>query len=116
MDFTKSPERFIAEMMDSIELVVIELPLPVFKIRELVEENGDPSSVTQIASQSSSQNSVKTLKTRSWQVWWAAHVSVIIPPNGDVRDYLGRSSRYLLGVQLDPSFSLRNYIPRLILL
>ena len=106
MDLNKSPKRFVAEMMDSIELVMIELPLPVFHIRELVRENGDPSSVTEVASQSSSRNSVKTLRIRSWRVWWAAHVSVIVPPNSDIRDYLGRSSRYLLQDRLDPSCSL----------
>ena len=81
----KSPKRFISDMMDSIELVVIKLPAA--KKYELLDD-GSGAKFTDTTSQSSSEFPIRS--SRPAQGWWSTHISVIVPPDSDVRDHLGK--------------------------
>ena len=86
LDAWKSPKRFISDMMDSIELVVIKLPAA--RKYELLDDDSGVT-FTDTTSQSSSEFPLRERRPR--ESWWRSHVSVIVPPDSDVRDYLGKS-------------------------
>ena len=93
MDGLKSPKRFVADMMDSIELVVIKLPAAK-KYEDLDDESESAGTAsTNTTSQSSSNRTFKVL-SKPWlqnplNEWWAAHVSALVPQDVDIRDFLG---------------------------
>ena len=99
MEYTKSPRRYVAELIDSIELRVIQLPAPAIFGITWIEPGTAGDSVTEVGSLSSTGDSSRTLnpfwpKWRHWvayvQNWWGTRVAPYVPPDADLRDYLGK--------------------------
>ena len=99
MDYTKSPRKYVAELIDSIELRVIQLPAPAIFGIAWIEPGTAGDSVTEVGSLSSGGNSSRTLnprwpKWRHWitfvQTWWGTRVAPNVPADADLRDYLGK--------------------------
>ncbi|KAL9099752.1 MAG: hypothetical protein Q9187_009451 [Circinaria calcarea] len=90
MDAWKSPKRFISDMMDSIELVVIKLPAA--RKYELLDDDSG-ATLTDTTSQSSSEFPLRN--PRPDQSWWGTRISVIMPPDSDVRDHLALERTFL---------------------
>ena len=93
MDAWKSPKRFVADMMDSIELVVIKLPAAK-KYQDLDDESESAgTNATDTASQSSGGRTL-IIHPEQWlrnsiREWWASHASALVPLDLDIRDFLG---------------------------
>ena len=71
--------------MDSIELVVIKLPAA--RKYELLDDDSG-ATLTDTTSQTSSEFPLRN--PRADQSWWGTRISVIVPPDSDVRDHLGK--------------------------
>ena len=94
MDAWKSPKRFVADMMDSIELVIIELPVAK-KYEDLDDESESTGIATTDTRSQSSSNRTFDVLAKSWlrnplKEWWATHVSALVPQDVDIRDFLGK--------------------------
>ena len=99
MEYTKSPRKYVAELIDSIELRVITLPAPAIFGITWIEPGTAGDSVTEVGSLSSGVNSSRTLnplwpKWRHWitfiQTWWGTRIAPYVPADADLRDYLGK--------------------------
>ena len=99
MEYTKSPRKYVAELIDSIELRVIKLPAPAIFGITWIEPGTAGDSVTEVGTVSSTGDSSRTLdpfwpKWRHWieyiHNWWGTCVAPLVPPDADLRDYLGK--------------------------
>ena len=93
MDAWKSPKRFVADMMDSIELVVIKLPAAK-KYQDLDDESESAGTTAIDTASQSSSNQTFIIPPKPWlrnpiREWWASHVSVLAPQDVDIRDFFG---------------------------
>ena len=103
MEYTKSPRKYVADLIDSIELRVIQLPAPAIFGITWIEPGTAGDSVTEVGTVSSTGDSSRTLdpfwpKWRHWiayvQNWWGTRVAPFVPPDADLRDYLGKNHEY----------------------